>query len=50
MDTLKKLDTIEGKGTSMITMIIAYSEQGHIRALDKLKCEYSVSANIKSRV
>ena len=49
MNILKQLDAIEGKGTSMITIIIK-AGNNISSTLDQLKREYSVSANIKSRI
>ena len=50
MDTLKHLTTLVGHGTSMITITIATNPKALDRTVSLLNSEYSISANIKSRV
>ena len=50
MNILKQLEIVEGRGTSLITMTIATNANALNNAITLLTREYSVSANIKSRI
>ena len=50
MNELKHLESIKGCGTSMITLTLAPTPNSLQSALDLLKKEMSMSANIKSRL
>lgn len=50
MNTIDYLSTLHGHGTSMITMAISTNKAALTNATTLLNTEYSVSANIKSRV
>ena len=47
METIERLSSIEGAGTSMITMTISKNIN---KAIKLLRDEYRVTTNIKSRI
>ena len=50
METLDFLSTLEGHGTSMVTITIANSPKALDNILSRLHCEYSTANKIKCRI
>jgi peptide subunit release factor 1 (eRF1) len=50
MQTIERLDSYNGNGTSMITLTIAPSQNALIQSRNLLQREAGTATNIKSRV